>query len=68
MPEWVKRVLRTLFQTSTAGVLVAFAVAFGWVNGEAQAAALFGVLTVVCTAGQNALEENVAHFPKMLKS
>lgn len=57
MPDWLKRMLRTLFQASTAGIVVAFCLAFGWLHGEVQAAAVLGVLTVVFTAIQNAVED-----------
>jgi hypothetical protein len=66
MPDWLKRICRTLFQASTAGVVTGALAAFGVVQGEVKVGALLALLTVVFSALQNGLEEADV-VPKMLK-
>lgn len=66
MPDPIKRILRTLFQASTAGVVTGALAAFGVVQGEVKVGALLALLTVVFSALQNGLEE-AGTVPKLLK-
>ena len=66
MPDPIKRILRTFFQASSAGVVTGALAAFGVVQGEAKVGALLALLTVAFSALQNGLE-NAEVVPTLLK-
>ncbi len=66
MPDWLKRPLRTLFQASTAGVIVAVLEAFVLDFTPEQNLALMAGLSLLVSMGQNALEDSGA-IPTMQK-
>lgn len=66
MPDYLRRALRTLFQTGTTAALIgAYAVFVHPLTAEQTAAAL-GLGTVVVSFGQNLLEEQ-GTVPALLK-